>query len=252
MSEFYKPQRTKNLFNPQSDQPFKLSRSKIENFVKCPRCFYVDRRLGITPPPGFPFTLNSAVDSLLKREFDSYRERQKPHPLMKQFAIEAVPHAHEDLELWRDSLRGGLQFHHSGTNLIITGGIDDVWRDNDGWLIVVDYKATSKRGKVNLDADWQIGYKRQMEIYQWLLRQMGHMVSDTGYFVYCNGDAAAPTFAQQLRFDIEILPYSGNDSWIDDLLYQIKTTLMKNEIPEPTVSCDHCAYNSALKSIGIS
>jgi len=40
---------------------------------------------------------------------------------------------------------------------------------------------------VTLDAEWQDGYKRQMEIYQWLLRQNGLKVSDTGYFVYCNG-----------------------------------------------------------------
>jgi len=168
---------------------------------------------------------------------------------MKKSKIKAVPYAHNDLELWRDSLRGGLQHLHSGTNLVITGGLDDVWCDHDGWLIVVDYKATSKRGKIGLDAEWQNGYKRQMEIYQWLLRQMGHRVSDTGYFVYCNGDAMAPTFDQRLMFDMEILPYSGNDAWVDDYLYQIKATLMKNEIPEPTSSCDYCAYTKTLSQI---
>ena len=30
----------------------------------------MDRRLGIAQPPGFPFNLNSAVDNLLKNEFD--------------------------------------------------------------------------------------------------------------------------------------------------------------------------------------
>ena len=38
-----------------------------------------------------------------------------------------------------------------------------------------------------LDADWQDGYKKQIEFYQWLLRGNGFKVSDTGYFVYCNG-----------------------------------------------------------------
>ena len=46
-------------------------------------------------------------------------------------------------------------------------------------LIVVDYKATSKNSEVNLDAEWQIGYKRQMEFYQYLLRNNGFKVSDT-------------------------------------------------------------------------
>jgi hypothetical protein len=52
------------LFDPRSDKPFALSRSKVELFIDCPRCFYLDRRLGIGRPPGFPFNLNSAVDAL--------------------------------------------------------------------------------------------------------------------------------------------------------------------------------------------
>lgn len=51
-------------------------------------------------------------------------------------------------------------------------------------LIVVDYKATSKTTAVSLDADWQIAYKRQAEIYQWLLRKNDFSVSNIAYFVY--------------------------------------------------------------------
>lgn len=47
--------------------------------------------------------------------------------------------------------------------------------------------ASAKAGAITaLDQDWQIGYKRQMEVYQWLLRQNGCTVSDIGYFVYCS------------------------------------------------------------------
>jgi len=73
MSEFYNPQRTRNIYNPQDSNSFKISRSKIDLFIECPRCFYLDRRLGVGRPPGFPFSINSAVDALLKQEFDVYR-----------------------------------------------------------------------------------------------------------------------------------------------------------------------------------
>ena len=46
---------------------------------------------------------------------------------------------------------------------------------SQGELIVVDVKATSKQTEVNLDADWQISYKQQMEIYQWLLLKKGNI-----------------------------------------------------------------------------
>ena len=69
----YNPHRSRNLYDPKSKMPFKISRSKIDRFVECPRCFYIDRRLGTDRPPGFPFNINSAVDTLLKTEFDTHR-----------------------------------------------------------------------------------------------------------------------------------------------------------------------------------
>ena len=176
---FYKPQRSRNIFDPNSSKPFKLSRSKIDLFINCPRCFYIDRRLGTGLPPGFPFNLNSAVDHLLKKEFDLYRSKQEPHPVMTEYNIDAIPYQHSDLDDWRENFKG-VQFHHTNTNFILTGAVDDIWVNPEGELIVVDYKSTSKEGEVTLDADWQQGYKRQMEFYQWLLRQSGFKVSDTG------------------------------------------------------------------------
>lgn len=76
MSKDYTGRKTKNLFDPQNKTPFKLSRSKIELFINCPRCFYLDRRLGVGQPPGYPFTLNSAIDKLLKKEFDIHRKNK--------------------------------------------------------------------------------------------------------------------------------------------------------------------------------
>src|SRR5437867_3759517 len=81
----------------------KLSRSKIEDFLRCPRCFYLDRRLGISQPPGFPFNLNSAVDLLLKKEFDIHRGKGTAHPLMKSYGINAIPLSHPELDRWREN-----------------------------------------------------------------------------------------------------------------------------------------------------
>ena len=98
--------RKRNLFDPNSPKPYKLSRSRLELFLNCPRCFYLDRRLGVDRPPGFPFNLNLAVDSLLKKEFDYYRERGERHPYMVEAGIEAVPAQHPSLDIWRQNFKG--------------------------------------------------------------------------------------------------------------------------------------------------
>src|SRR3990167_11231825 len=167
----------KKLYDPKSKEFFKISRSKIDLFVECPRCFYLDRRLGVSRPQGFPFNLNSAVDILLKKEFDIYPKQKTPHPLMDSYGVSAVPFQHEKIETWRENFTG-VETHHTPTNFVVFGAVDDIWQktegaDEGGKLIVVDYKATSKEAEVTLDAEWQDGYKRQMEVYQWLLRQNG-------------------------------------------------------------------------------
>jgi len=250
MSKYYNPKRTRNLFEADSRIPFKLSRSKIDLFLNCPRCFYLDRRLGIGQPPGFPMSLNVAVDKLLKKEFDIHRAKKTPHPLMKTYGVDAIPLAHEKIDTWRDSLGGGIQYFHESTNLLITGGIDDIWVTPVGEFIIVDYKATSKETEVNLDAEWQIGYKRQMEIYQWLFRQNGFKVSDTGYFVYCNGDTDKEAFDGKLEFVIKLLPYTGDASWVENTIFEARKCLMANEIPPAREDCDYCAYVKAVKEVG--
>ena len=107
MSKYYNPKNTRNIFKPESKEPFRLSRSKIELFIDCPRCFYLDRRLGTGRPPGFPFSLNSAVDTLLKKEFDIHRAKGAPHPLkntaLMQFLFNILKWMNGEIRLraWR-------------------------------------------------------------------------------------------------------------------------------------------------------
>ncbi len=248
MSQYYNPKRTSNLFDPKSKESFKISRSKIDLFLQCPQCFYLDRRLGTSRPPGFPFNLNRAVDTLLKKEFDAHRVAKSRHPLMEEYGIDAVPFQYEKINEWRDT-RKGVQYFHEPTNLLIMGAVDDVWVNPQEELIVVDYKATSKNGEVSIDADWQIVYKRQMEIYQWLLRKNGFKVSKTGYFVYCNGRTDRRAFDKKIEFDIKIIPYKGDDSWIEKALLDIKECLISNQIPNPEQDCDYCKYRQAVKDL---
>lgn len=239
---YYKGIRKSGLFDPKDTKPYRLSRSRLDVFLNCPRCFYLDRRLGIDRLPGFPFALNSAVDKLLKAEFDQYRESGKPHPLMVKYGIDAVPFKHEKMDEWRDALRRGIQYLHKPSNFLVTGGVDDVWLTPKGELIIVDYKATSKESEVSLDADWQIGYKRQMEIYQWLFRQNGFRVQKIGYFVYCNGLADRGAFNAKLDFDIKLISYEGNDAWVDSAISAARSCLTAGQIPVADSSCDYCKY----------
>lgn len=238
----------RGLYENGSEESFKVSRSGIELFTECPCCFYLNNVRGIRRPSSPPFNINKAVDALLKKEFDLHRARGSAHPYMKAYGIDAVPFRHEMMDEWRENFKG-VRYLHEPTNLLITGAVDDVWQDKNGELIVVDYKATSKNDEPTIEEDWQISYKRQMEVYQWLLRRLGFKVSNTGYFVYCNGKADREAFDGKVEFDVVLLPYNGDDSWIEPTLKDIKKCLDKKDAPKPTSDCEFCGYAEARSGI---
>jgi len=239
----------KNLYNPDSKDPFNVSRSKIALFLECPQCFYLDRRLGIARPDMPGWSLNSAVDALLKNEFDELREQKKPHSLMARYGIDAIPFWHLNLHVWRDDINkiGALTLHKE-TNLAVHGMIDDLWQNNKTKeLHIVDYKSTSTNGEVSLDGDYKDGYKRQIEVYQWIFRGLGFAVSDLGYFVYANGiKHQGKKFNDALEFKTSILPYKGDGSWIEPLLSEIKRCLDSDAIPQAGRTCQYCSYRELI------
>ena len=233
-------------YQPGQASEYKVSRSKIELFMQCPRCFWLDTRLKISRPSSPPFNINKTIDELFKKEFDAYRKKGQPHPLMIEYKLDAVPFQHADLETWRHTFTGVTTVHEP-SNLHVFGGIDDVWVNPAGELMVVDYKATSKDREVSIDSDWQISYKRQLEVYQWLLRQNGFTVSDTGYFVYTNGRVDLDGFNDRVEFRTKLIPYQGSDAWIEPTLMKMKATMDDDDMPPIGHAamggpCEFCTY----------
>lgn len=253
---------TKQLFDPNSPKPMPLSRSKIDLFLQCPRCFYLDRKLGISQPSGAPFTLNNLVDALLKKEFDIYRQNKTMHPFLIENGVEAIPFDHKDIEIWRNN-RKGIRYLHAPTNFEITGAIDDIWVTPRGELIIVDYKAkatsddsstfleqkTKKSGEVIKTERYKNSYKKQIEMYQWLFRKNGFKVSNKAYFVFANAQKDKEAFNNTLDFEKALIAYEGNDDWVEQILLAIHKCLSKDILPEGDSSCDYCNYRKKTQEI---
>jgi len=223
----------------------KISRTKIELSLECPRCFWLDVVRGIKRPPPAPYTINNAVDYLLKEEFDIYREKQKPHPVMEKFGVDAVPYQTPELDKWRHNFTG-VQVSYAPMDFLVYGAVDDVWVNPAGELIVVDYKATGAKEHRIYDS-----YKRQMEVYQWLLAQKGNQVSPIGYFVFARvnksggfGDGKA-----SLQFDLFIEPLAGENDWVEAALRGARAILDTHTPPEASAECIYCAYRDGARKV---
>ncbi|MDG1004020.1 MAG: hypothetical protein P8N58_04005 [Emcibacteraceae bacterium] len=224
----------------------------------------MDRAKGVHFP-GMPgFNLNTNTDTLLKRDFDQYRGKG-PHPFMVANGLgHLIPFEHEHLSLWETSLHFGLSPNHfntvhESTNILFGGGLDDVWINPEtSELHIVDYKSTANLSKepkpVSLEGPWKEGYKRQMDMYQWIMRRKGFTVSDIGYFVYVDGQHVGynrmiddDTEMATMKFKTSLLTYKGDDSWVEPALFKIKDLLVEKDCPKHAEKCENGIFLKEVK-----
>ncbi len=241
--------KTSSIYSPNQNTDFKISRGKFYNFLTCQRCFYLDRVKGFDVPGTPGWTLNETTDILLKKEFDYCRERQIPHRVfISNKLTNIVPFNHTDIDEWRDSLHRGLKIRYKSTNIILTGGIDDIWQDKKTKkLILVDYKSQAKTGRLDkqnyLTDPYHDSYKKQMDFYSYLFLKKGFNLDEISYFLVCNAKRDSQAFNQKLEFEEYLIPYKWNIDWIENKLDEMISLLNNNEVPNANQSCKNCAYS---------
>jgi hypothetical protein len=218
----------------------RLSRSKVELFIECPRCFYADVVLKKKRPSTLPFTLNNAVDSLLKKEFDEFREKGVAHPIQQNTGF--VPAIHNSLELWRHPFKGGISFYDETHACIYYGAIDDIWINGDGQLAVVDYKATAKETAVTALPEWASVYARQLSFYNYLFQQNGYNMYPKGFLVYMTAITSHPRLDSHLKFEANLIEVDLDMTWIEPTLNAIHEILGQPHLPEKSKTCKYCQF----------
>ena len=240
--------RESSIYVPHQENDFKVSRSKFNDFLTCRRCFYLDRVKGLDSPGTPGWTLNETTDLLLKKEFDICRIKQIPHDIFIKHNLNyLIPFQHEDIDKWRDSLHHGLSIRYQSSNIILSGGVDDIWQDTrDDRLVIADYKSQANNrpldAKTYLEDPYHQGYKIQMDFYGYLLSEMGFQVSEMSYFLVCNADRNAAQFDGKLSFREVMIPYRWNSGWIPQKISEMIDLLNSDDIPEGHFSCKNCAY----------
>jgi len=233
----------------------RLSRSRWENFIRCPFCFYIKEKHNVDPPstPGHP--INSRVDSLLKKEFDECRINQKPHPIFKKYNLNFVPYNLDPQKLkdYRNN-RKGVEAKSKKTEFTLCGALDDLWLNKDtNEIVVLDYKATSNKNDpdyVNSSKEYHKSYRRQLDFYSYLLKLNNYKIFKTGYWLICNaGNTEQEIFEGNLDFKITVLSYDLKTDYIEDTLVKLKECLELKNPPPSGKFCSNCIWFQDVRSL---
>lgn len=214
----------------------KISRSGLKLFLECPRCFWLDVHHKIKRPPGYPYTLSSAVDYLVKQEFDKYRIKGELPPVFAKEGLEAKLFADEKLHDWRNNFKG-VSYFDEDLNAILYGAVDDILEFFDGSLAVVDYKSSgSKEIKIYDD------YQKQMEVYSYLLQRNGYQTQPHAYFVFYVVQKDGGGFANALPFREELKRVDVDPDWVGPTFEKAIETARQEIAPINKNHCDHCHF----------
>lgn len=261
--------KTQGVYKPEITEPWEISRGKIANWRECEACFWLEKVKGVKPPKGPDFLINSLTDTLLKREMDEFRGK-KPHPFFEHCGYpHLIPLDHPDLDKWVDARNFGKSDQHYNTvhkptNIRFGGGIDDMFVNaKTGEIHIVDYKSTAVREEGDfrpeqtLDSEYRKYYKWQMDMYVWIGRQRGLNISSESFFLYVDGQNRwednvkmegmwiANDRWSKLHFYTTLIPYTADDSWVEDALFGAKETALKPKCPSHSDDCEHGKYLAA-------
>ena len=151
-----------------NDKKIQLSPNSLNLYLECPCCFWLEKRQKIRRPQPYPYALNTAVDVLLKEEFDQYRAKGEPHPLLVQNKIPAKLFSNQGLlNQWRSNF-SGIRYYDQKLDAILYGAVDDIVEFDDGKLAPLDYKSTGSKVPQVYDR-----FQLQMDIYTFLLEMNG-------------------------------------------------------------------------------
>lgn len=223
----------------------KLSRSSLKLFQECPRCFWLDLHHKVKRPPSFPYTLSSAVDFLVKQEFDKYRKAGTlPPVLARHLAGDAKLYNGPELPIWRENFKG-IQYFDESLNAMLYGAVDDVLQLADGSLAVIDYKSSGSREVKIYDE-----YQKQMDIYTYLLDQNGFKTHTEAYFVFYQVDKTGGGFQNSLPFVESLKAVRADKSWVQNIFEQAVACARNATPPEIILPCPHCIYVQQATKLG--
>lgn len=222
-----------------------LSPNSLNLYLECPHCFWLDKNLGIKRPPPYPYALNSAVDTLLKEEFDTYRSKKIPHPLLVENGIKAHLFGNQNLlNQWRNNF-AGIRYFDPGLQATLFGAVDDVLEFDDGKIAPLDYKSTGSTAANVYDR-----FQLQLDTYTFLMEKNGFQTPRKGYLAFYIVDKSRG-FIDRLPFRKEMVEIETNPSDIYAIFSDAVATLKKSNPPPHSQDCPFSKWLKGAKTFSI-
>ncbi|HNZ51832.1 MAG: PD-(D/E)XK nuclease superfamily protein [Candidatus Diapherotrites archaeon ADurb.Bin253] len=211
---------------------YKLSPSKLNLFLECPLCFWLNEK-GVHRPSGpFP-SLPGGIDRKLKIYFDKYRKQGKLPPELQGKVEGKLYDNLEKMDTWRNARKGISWTDEEGNTLF--GAIDECLIDKDNF-IVVDFKTY---GGSKVEDDKINFYQNQLDCYALLFEKNKLKHPGYAYLIFFMPLEVKENGKIDFKIEVKKVKVDSKRA-LKNFKEAIK--LIKSERPKNNSECKFCSW----------
>lgn len=162
----------------------RLSKSQLDKFVDCPRCFWLGQRHKLKQPDMISSKVWKGVERVTIAHYDAHRQaKTQPENLHARVPAGAIP-LQRDAEGMKALRYWGKGLPFKVDNILVTTALDDMleWADGDTRrFAVIDYKSKSK---LTDEEQTSSMYQNQADVFDLAANVNGYPTDGIVYFDY--------------------------------------------------------------------
>lgn len=178
----------------------RLSKSQLDKFVDCPRCFWLGQRLKLSQPDMISSKVWKGVERVTTAHYEKYRAAKATPPnLVGKVPAGAIP-VQLDTEGMKRLRYWGSGLSFKVGDVLVTTALDDMieWRDfaesEKRRYAVIDYKSKSK---LTDEASTAELYQNQADVFDLACNVNGYPTDGVVYFDYWSPDSVIDAEASE-------------------------------------------------------
>lgn len=216
-----------------------LSNSSLKEMHRCPRCFWVAKKLKVEKPKGIIPTLQRGMDTVIKEYWDNLRKSKKEVriDIIKEPKIYLYQNQ-QNLDEWRN-WKTGLP-RYSNKYVTLMGAIDEIGYEKSGnkkYLLPMDYKTRESGVRDGYGEKW---HKLQLSIYSFLLNKAKILCTNYGIPLYYFPEKVIDKnkFSFNRMHEVVLVDYILVEESLDKAI----KILEMSKPPESNPNCEYCNW----------
>jgi len=212
-----------------------LSKSSIETFKNCPRCFWLEKNGKIRRPDGLKASVLKGIDGGMKLVAEYSAETGEPAPYLAAFPGARPYSDRTRLKSFMNWRTFQAQVKAGKHVVLIWGEVDELIEWEDGRVSPWDFKSNGKK------RDWveyTMAYNTlQADMYDLILPAQGLITTGDAFFTY-----SWPIVVNGVMvFDFETVKIQAVRDRALEVIESAVDCLQGDE-PDENPSCEYCSY----------